>query len=629
MGVEKYLGVNRTPASRRDFRDLSSRINGDKFIFDSKNFRSDLIFSFRDGKILTSRDGKYVMATIAGTDKKIAIAIQPDASRGASEGDVFEVDPFGFFSSDSKLPNIRIDLVELQQHIRMLQEKKAQATATETWVFAPDPSQEVNPQIQPTPTSLMGNIKGLVSTPPRFMRNSFWFLSGSHGCLHVSPGDADALNSYLSVGTRIKIHPYGEPITIALPPYLEKADFQVNQNEVLVEIYPQPSEKIRGKGIVYYKGKSIGYFIVAGGPETPHIGADGYEATPTKPTDTCISHASWHKSERYQDSLIPGGAQVKIDRSVKTQIKIDGDLVEVPTLYYREFDYNRGVYFEPPRWIRVDKRFMEYLVDIGVLNGAGRYNFDTYPFETRYINGKQVIYYIGSSFGNGEVLATGERTPQITFSWGTTEYIHYGGVEEEDLKKLGEHTKAFMRSDCSSTEEFVTRNCASLKLDVKEWLIDYLKGIESLKGEILKQASALNLTKDEVMKIIELLEDGYKNDGEELFAALVKHKSSSSENFFLSLANLAQKGSLNINGIQVIITDNTDTYRITLSPDDTFSSEEALKRMRLIACRLGQPNAIYKSLKDYEKSIRINKIIRKSFSLGINPKAIPIEVGKN
>lgn len=627
----RALRPNQTlPERTRDHAAFSSRIDGQKFIFDSKDFKSDLVFERDQGSIKYSKNGSFVFATIAESQIRVAIALKEDPSRGAAPGDIFERGIDGLFDSDSKLKGVQLDINELKEHFQRLSRANETPAGNGQAIFIEDPMLDVRPQIRPTPNALMGNIQRFVSAPIRFLKDSPYPLSVSHGCIHVSPGDADTLNSYVGVGSRIKVRAYGEKPPESMLPYIEKAEVAINRHDVMIEIYPKPSVENGGVGIVYLKGETVGYFKLTGGPAEEIIASKPgeHDATPTRQADTVILNQGWHRSEYYPDSRIPGGAQVRFDRQIKTKVNDGYNQIEVPTLFYREFNYAKGVYTD--KWLKADPKFMEFLAKrLTVFTDSGEINTEKYPFEARSIKGNEVLYYIGSSFGNGEVLPTGERVPQTTFNWGTSEYIHYGGQEEKQLEDFNSYAIEYLKSDSDSAEEFV-RQDTLIEPKEKKLIADFLKSIEKQKREILTQGRSLGLTRHDAEMVVELFARGYQNDGEALFASLIEHKQTRQEGFFVDLPELKKNGMTEIDGINVRVTVRNGKTNISLTPPDDMPDDTAFKKIQLLAKRFNQPGSAPATLEAYKRKIKLNQAVTFAAPLntGTNPREISFIIGK-
>lgn len=455
-----------------------------------------------------------------------------------------------------------------------------------------------SPTIQPLLASLQLYARAAVT----FMRESNTPLSESHGCLHVSPQDVDILGTYVKVGSRINVHSYGETSPQVDMPYIEAADRQMKPKDITLEIFPRPqADEDGGFGIVYHKGAPLGRFKVTGGP--PEIGKiKGRPAGPTRPASTTVSRIGWHESEEYPDSFIPGGVEIRIADGEHLDIvdvekfrnRDTGEIIEtsvprnLPELYYREFDYGRNAYTD--RWIKItDKDFYQALLrkDPRIESPADySYDFNSYPFETRYVDGRRTIYYVGSSFGNGDLLPSGGRNPQVTFNWGTREYIHYGLEDEKAYQYLVDYAAAYFKGEDLPE---IPRN-----FDSRYDLLDFKTKLQALKVRIEQQAGQFNVNSEnfgELTEIVCQLLKGYTLDAEEHFEAFMHQRMSEPHSPFYISVDDVLSGKTTIAEVAVKQSVDKDGRKsLTLTPSARAPRDAyrqlimAVQRLRLPSC---------------------------------------------
>ncbi|MFC1496102.1 hypothetical protein ACFL52_01660 [Candidatus Margulisiibacteriota bacterium] len=507
--LQPHQSLKKTAA---DAKENNSKINqkSSTLTFDAQNFAADLEFTLKDGKIISTVSGQYVIATIKNNKckgKKIAITLKPDYSRGAQEGDVFAIkeDSLAYtFSAQEKLPEVKVDINELKQHLNHLQQKKIDSNI----FIASD--KNINKPKATSKQSLKSLIDQYVESADRFMRKGNYVLSESHGCIHITPKDGKLLKQYLGKGSKITIQKYSERPTanLQLLPYLRppKENGKINHTKIQIEVFPKTGENQGGRLIVYYNNTALGYIKITGGPEQKRMEADGYQATPTRATRATIKKVGWHKSGRYVDSRIPGGSQIRSSNKM-VSLSVKGKTVKVPLLEYRVFNYKSGKHTDT--WKKVPNDLLTDMYDSQNLLNAqlnSEYKFDAPPFETRIIKGKPIVYYIGSSFGNGEVGPTGERFPQKTFDFGTPEKIHSGGVEETNWFNYKKAGMQFFKSN-QTANQFI-----NTKIGSKKGIWKYYNDKVST-GRLRHLSRELRNSKECRKRLVtELQDNGYLND---------------------------------------------------------------------------------------------------------------------
>lgn len=454
---------------------------------------------------------------------------------------------------------------------------------------------------------LLASLRSYAQAAVTFMRESNTPLSESHGCLHVSPQDVAILRTYVKVGSRIKIHSYGETSPQVDMPYIEAADRQMKPEDITLEIFPRPqANEDGGFGILYHKGIPLGQFKVTGGPTELQYDKTGKAVGgPTKPTygSSTIESVDWHLSKKYPDSLIPGGAEIRIADGEHLDIvdvekfrnRDTGEIIEtrvprnLPELYYREFDYGRNAYTD--RWIKItDKDFYQAILrkDPRIeLPADYSYDFNSYPFETRYVDGRRTIYYVGSSFGNGDLLPSGERHPQVTFNWGTQEYVHYGLEDEKAYQYLVNYATAYFRGEKLPDRPFNT--------DCNYNLSEFERTLSGLKSRIDQQAAIFNIGDENLNELVQIvcqMLKGYTLDAQEHFDAFISQRIAEPNSSFYVSVDDAVSGKVTINGVTVKkkIDKDGKTY-ITLDPS-AKTQKDAYKQLILAVHRLQLPKGV-------------------------------------
>lgn len=620
----------------------------DKFYFHSPSLRFDLIFEL-DARSMIPKTlkGNYIFAQIRGTNETIAICLAPDSSRGANVGDMYKLDVAGTFTAEDKIPNSHFDIEEFEYHLQTYGFPFVKSSGT-------DPSKEQKAPIpsflplspygivipdQKTPTIgvLLGNLKRLAGLPNQFMQNNSRPLSESHGCIHISPGDAPKLRSWVGIGSRIVIHKYGEedPVyneenSYRLLPMLERSEFDVDPKKVLLEIYPKPSsQKIGGIGIISIKMNDkddkytpIGIIKLTPGPETVFTDSAGNHAGPTREADTVITSVEGHISEKYNGSKIPGGSQVTFDgrtgnRSY-TEVAIKGGgSIQVPTLFYRKFDYAANAYSEPPQWIEAPQKFMQYLFDNDFIDSSGVKDASSWPFETRQLGKAAITYYIGHSFGNGEILPSGERVPHIVFKWNTQEFIHYGGQEETEANNLTTLLNLFFSNPEAPLDQFMN-NAENFSFDKsidRDFVQKFLSSTIALRALIWQQAKLLGLSSQDIRYIIDLYLKGFIDSSERILRiisdlrkdtspdAIAKELPINPEKYFTS--DMQKRVKIYIFDTEVIITRKETTkgrvsYSIIINPKNLMTAFDKLCK---IAVSFGAGNQIPQSQDEYAQIV--------------------------